>query len=160
MRTFFCVVGFQILIVVGWQREQLSLCVPLPLGKRPASEWLRALEYAISYSLASGLTETYASLPTHLKGGVDVLTEQHGTCEVGPATFGFCCLFVCYLFVYYLSFLFACFSWGADALAEEASEPVCAPSHGDALDTGTALSTDLGRTHRAAQTSQVRADCM
>ena len=78
-------VGFQILFVVGWQREQLSLSVPLPLGKRPASEWLRALEYAISYSLASGLTETYASLPAHLKGSLDVLTEQQGMCEVCPA---------------------------------------------------------------------------
>lgn len=72
----FCT-GFQILFLKGWHEEQLSLCVPLHLGKRPASEWLSGLEYAISHSLASALNETYFSLPALLKG-LEVLTEQQG----------------------------------------------------------------------------------
>ena len=69
--------GFQILFVCGWHNEQLPLCVPLTLGKRPAPEWLSGLEYAISYSLASALNETYSSLPALLKG-MEVLTEHTG----------------------------------------------------------------------------------
>ena len=55
-------------------QQQLSLCLPLLLGRRPATDWLNGLEYAISYSLASALNETYLSLPALLKG-MEVLTE-------------------------------------------------------------------------------------
>ena len=55
--------------------QQLSLCVPLLLSRKPATSWLGGLEYAISYSLASALNDTYLSLPALLKG-MEVLTEQ------------------------------------------------------------------------------------
>ena len=55
-------------------QQQLSLCLPLLLGRRPATDWLNGLEYAVSYSLASALNETYLSLPALLKG-MEVLTE-------------------------------------------------------------------------------------
>lgn len=69
--------------------QQLSLCVPLLLGRRPATEWLSGLEYAVSYSLASALSETYLSLPALLKG-MEVLTELQGTLRLlGPGLRGY-----------------------------------------------------------------------
>lgn len=75
-------IGFQILFIKDRHKQQLSLCVPLFLGRRPATEWLNGLEYAISYSLASVLSETYLNLPALLKG-MEVLTERLG--KDGPA---------------------------------------------------------------------------
>lgn len=66
--------GIQILFIKDCHGQQLALCIPLLLGKRPATEWMSGLEYAISYSLASTLNETYLSLPALLKG-MEVLTE-------------------------------------------------------------------------------------
>ena len=74
---FFSDLGYQILSIKGWQGEQLSLSVPLPLMKKPTTEWLNALEYAISYSLGSALNETYMSLPDLLKGS-KTLTDEIG----------------------------------------------------------------------------------
>ena len=74
---FICSLGFQILFIKDCHKQQLSLCVPLFLGRRPATEWLNGLEYAISYSLASVLSETYLTLPALLKG-MEVLTERLG----------------------------------------------------------------------------------
>lgn len=75
--SLFFHLGFQILFVKDCHKQQLSLCVPLFLGRRPATEWLNGLEYAISYSLASALSETYLNLPALLKG-MEVLTERLG----------------------------------------------------------------------------------
>lgn len=69
--------GFQILFVKDRQEKQLSLCVPLPLEKKPASEWLNGFEYSVSYSLASALNDVYFTLPSLLKGK-EVLTEHQG----------------------------------------------------------------------------------
>ena len=69
--------GFQLLFVKDRQNKQLSLCVPLPLEKKPGSEWLSGFEYSISYSLASALNDAYSSLPALLKG-MEVLTEHQG----------------------------------------------------------------------------------
>ena len=60
--------GLQLIAVDGWHGEQLSLTVPLPLGKRTAPHWLNALEGALSYSLSTALTDCIASLPDSLLG--------------------------------------------------------------------------------------------
>ena len=77
----FLIKGFQILFIRDCYNQQLSLCVPLFLAKKPATEWLSGLEFAISYSLASALSETYMSMPALLKG-LEVLTEQQSTCNL------------------------------------------------------------------------------
>ena len=71
--------GFRVTSVKGWFDESLSLSGPLALDKRPGTEWLSALEYAISYSLGSALNETYSSLPDMLKG-IDVTDDANGVC--------------------------------------------------------------------------------
>ena len=63
--------------VEGWCGERLQLVVPLSLGKRPAPQWLQALEGALSYSLGSVLAECHSSLPDSLMGVSS--TEQQGT---------------------------------------------------------------------------------
>ncbi len=62
--------------VDGWCGEHLSLVAPLSLGKRPAPQWLRGLEAALSYSLGSSLAECHSSLPESLAGAGN--TEQQG----------------------------------------------------------------------------------
>ena len=62
--------------VDGWCGEHLSLVAPLPLGKRPAPQWLHGLETALSYSLGSSLAECHSSLPDSLAGAGN--TEQQG----------------------------------------------------------------------------------
>ena len=69
------------MFVKDWQKAQLPLCVPLSLGKKPAPQWLNGLEYAISYSLGSVLSETYFTLPALLKG-LEVQTEHQGNVEI------------------------------------------------------------------------------
>lgn len=63
-----CISGLQLIAVDGWYSEQLSLVVPLPLGKKTVPEWLNALEGALSYSLSTALTDCIASLPEPLMG--------------------------------------------------------------------------------------------
>lgn len=72
-----CLEGLQIVSLDGWHDEHLFLVVPLPLGRKPTTKWLIALEYAISYSLSSSLNETYSSLPDVLKGN-EHLAEWRG----------------------------------------------------------------------------------
>ncbi len=60
--------GFQIVGVVGGCGEPLPLVVPLPLGNRPAPQWLQALEGAMRYSLSCELTNSLATLPEPLMG--------------------------------------------------------------------------------------------
>lgn len=60
--------GLQLIAVDGWHGEQLSLAVPLPLGKRTAPLWLNAFEGALSYSLSIALTDCIASVPDSLLG--------------------------------------------------------------------------------------------
>ena len=62
--------------VEGWCDEHLSLVAPLPLGKRPAPQWLHGLEVSLSYSLGSSLAECHSSLPDSLAGAGN--TEQQG----------------------------------------------------------------------------------
>lgn len=62
--------------VEGWYGEHLHLVSPLPLSKRPATQWLHALEGALAYSLGSALTECHSSLPDSLMGVTN--TEQQG----------------------------------------------------------------------------------
>ena len=54
--------------IEGLYGEPLPLAVPLPLGRRPAPQWLHALEGALSYSLACRLTECLATFPEELMG--------------------------------------------------------------------------------------------
>lgn len=54
--------------VEGFYGELLPLIVPLPLGRRPASQWLHAMEGALSYSLACRLTECLVTFPEELMG--------------------------------------------------------------------------------------------
>ena len=54
--------------VEGWYGEQLQLVASLPLGKRPAPQWLRAMESALAYSLGSALAECHSAFPEALMG--------------------------------------------------------------------------------------------
>ena len=54
--------------VEGFHGELLPLIAPLPLGRRPASQWLHALGGALSYSLACRLTECLVTFPEELMG--------------------------------------------------------------------------------------------
>lgn len=63
--------------VEGWYGERLQLVAPLSLGKRPAAQWLQALEGALAYSLGSALADSHSSLPESLLGISN--TEQQGT---------------------------------------------------------------------------------
>ena len=65
---FFSPVDFQIISVLSWFDETLTLSAPLPLGKKSGVQWLSALEKAMSYSLSSYLNEAYLNLPDLLKG--------------------------------------------------------------------------------------------
>ena len=58
----------QLVAVEGFHGELLPLTAPLPLGRRPASQWLHALEGALSYSLACRLTECLVTFPEELLG--------------------------------------------------------------------------------------------
>ena len=60
--------GLQLVAVEGFYGELLPLIVPLPLGRRPASQWLHAMEGALSYSLACRLTECLVTFPEELMG--------------------------------------------------------------------------------------------
>lgn len=68
-------IGLQLVAIEGLYGEPLPLAVPLPLGRRPAPQWLRALEGALSYSLASRLTECLTTFPEGLMG---IKPEQQG----------------------------------------------------------------------------------
>ena len=54
--------------VEGELGEHLSLVLPLSLDQKPAVEWLAGLERAVSFSLASRLTDCLATLPHTLAG--------------------------------------------------------------------------------------------
>lgn len=75
------------MLVEGWGGEQLPLSVPLALGRRPAPQWLNALEGAISYSVAVNLTDTLTGLPDALLGMADggSTTGVCSECTVHPA---------------------------------------------------------------------------
>lgn len=59
----------------GWCGEQVPLSSPLPLGRRSAPQWLKALEGALSHSVAANLTDCLGSLPDCLMGGVTSVTS-------------------------------------------------------------------------------------
>ena len=61
--------------VEGWYGERLQLVASLPLSKRPAPQWLHALEGALAYSLGSALAECHSALPDALMGISN--TDQH-----------------------------------------------------------------------------------
>ena len=74
--------------VDGWCGEHLSLVAPLPLGKRPAPQWLHGLETALSYSLGSNLAECHSSLPDSLAGAGN--TEQQGIIIIKGISYTIC----------------------------------------------------------------------
>ncbi len=78
MFDFTPLLGFRILSAKSWYDESLPLSSPLPLRKKPGAEWLNILEYALSYSLASTLNETYLTFPDLLKGK-EQLAQGQGT---------------------------------------------------------------------------------
>ena len=68
--------GYQVTGVEGELGEHLPLVLPLPLDQKPAVEWLVGLERAVSFSLASRLTDCLATLPCSLTG--QPLTSEGG----------------------------------------------------------------------------------
>ena len=72
--------GFQIVSVEDQGSESLTLCVPLPVGKRKSSEWLSALEKAVRYSLSCHLKGCSSNLPLKLTGAVAF--EEEGIIHV------------------------------------------------------------------------------
>ena len=62
--------GFQIVSIADSNSELLTLCVPLPVGKRRTLEWINVLERAIQYSLSCHLTGCLAAFPRQLLGNI------------------------------------------------------------------------------------------
>eukprot|EP00731_Ephydatia_muelleri_P030623 Em0022g137a len=55
--------GFQVISVKGSHDQCLQLVQPLPLGRKPSSQWMRALETAVGHSLACQFTECQVAMP-------------------------------------------------------------------------------------------------
>ena len=66
----------------GSHEQCLKLVQPLPLGRKPAQQWMRAMEAAVGYSIACQFTECQAAMP----GGL----FNQGTEPEGIHTFIFC----------------------------------------------------------------------
>lgn len=49
--------------VEGSHEQCLKLVQPLPLGRKPAQQWMRAMEAAVGYSIACQFTECQAAMP-------------------------------------------------------------------------------------------------
>ena len=60
--------GFQIVSVSDKTSEVLTLCIPLPVGKRKTVVWLSALERSLRYSLSCQLTNCIMSFPKPFLG--------------------------------------------------------------------------------------------
>ena len=61
--SLFIWLGFQVISVEGPHDQCLKLVQPLPLGRKPSSQWMRALETAVAHSLACQFTECQAAMP-------------------------------------------------------------------------------------------------
>jgi len=79
--------GVQLVAVEGLHGELLPLTAPLPLGRRPASQWLHALEGALSYSLACRLTECLVTFPEELMGTTNMGKEGGVYAATCPSTY-------------------------------------------------------------------------
>lgn len=60
--------GHQIVSVLDSNSSPLTLCVPLPVGRRRTVKWLSAFERALRYSLSCHVTGCCLSFPKQLMG--------------------------------------------------------------------------------------------